>query len=89
MRILALSPQLPWPLYSGTAIRLHGILRELSRRGHEIVLLAAYDGPPLSHDHPVKGFCRQVHFYGLPSSARQARPVLAAFIGDLIEVLRK
>jgi len=83
MRILTISPYLPWPLYSGGAVRLHGILRELSRRGHDIVLLAGYDGPPLTDNHPVKMLCRDVHFYRPPSSARQARPVLAALASVL------
>jgi glycosyltransferase involved in cell wall biosynthesis len=78
MRILVLSPYLPWPLYGGNVVRIYGILRELARRGHEIVLLAGYDGPPLPDDHPVKILCREVRFYRPPSSARQARPVLAA-----------
>jgi polysaccharide biosynthesis protein PslH len=79
MRILVLSPYLPWPLYGGTVVRLHGILRELVRRGHDIVLLAGYDGPPLPDDHPVKRLCREVRFYRPASSLQQSRPVLSAF----------
>jgi glycosyltransferase involved in cell wall biosynthesis len=60
-------------------VRIYNILRELSRRGHEIVLLAGYDGPPLSDDHPVKRVCREVRFYRPPSSARQRRRAVAAF----------
>jgi polysaccharide biosynthesis protein PslH len=79
MRILVLSPYLPWPLYGGTVVRMYGILRELARRGHDIVLLAGYDGPPLSDDHPVKRLCREVRFYRPASSLRQSRPILSAF----------
>lgn len=64
-------------------VRIYGILRELARRGHEITLLAGYDGPPLPDDHPVKILCREVRFYRPPDSARQARPVLAAFASVL------
>jgi len=78
MRILVLSPYLPWPLYGGSVVRLYGILRELSRRGHDIVLLAGYDGPPLPDDHPVKRLCREVCFYRPDPSLQQARPVLSA-----------
>jgi polysaccharide biosynthesis protein PslH len=83
MRILVLSPYLPWPLYGGNVVRIYGILRELSRRGHEIVLLAGYEGPPLADDHPVKILCREVRFYRPPASARQTRPVLAALASVL------
>jgi sugar transferase (PEP-CTERM/EpsH1 system associated) len=78
MRILVLSPYLPWPLYGGNVVRIYGILRELATRGHEIVLLAGYDGPPLRDDHPVKVLCREVLFYRPPASAGRARPVLSA-----------
>lgn len=83
MRILALSPHLPWPLYGGNVVRIYGILRELAGRGHEIVLLAGYGGPPLTDDHPVKILCREVRFYQPPASARQTRPVLAALASVL------
>ncbi|MGA3324953.1 MAG: glycosyltransferase [Terriglobia bacterium] len=83
MRILALSPHLPWPLYGGNVVRIYGILRELAGRGHEIVLLAGYEGPPLADDHPVKILCREVRFYRPPASARQTRPVLAALASVL------
>jgi glycosyltransferase involved in cell wall biosynthesis len=83
MRILALSPHLPWPLYGGNVVRIYGILRELAGRGHEIVLLAGYEGPPLVDDHPIKILCREVHFYRPPASARQAQPVLAALASVL------
>jgi sugar transferase (PEP-CTERM/EpsH1 system associated) len=79
MKILVLSPYLPWPLYGGNLVRIYGILRELAARGHEIVLLAGYDGPPLADDHPVKILCREVRFYKPPESSRQTRPMLAAF----------
>jgi len=83
MRILVLSPYLPWPLYGGNMLRIYNILRELSRRGHDIVLLAGYEGPPLPDDHPVKILCLEVRFYRPPASARQARPVLAALASVL------
>lgn len=83
MRILVLSPYLPWPLHSGNVVRIYGILRGLAGRGHEVVLLAGYDGPPLPDDHPVKILCREVRFYRPPSRARQARPVLAALVSVL------
>lgn len=83
MKILIISPYLPWPLYGGNVVRIYGILRELSKRGHEIVLLAGYNGPPLADDHPVSRLCKEVRFYPPPASARRARPVAAALASVL------
>ncbi len=83
MKILIISPYLPWPLYGGNVVRIYGILRELAKRGHEIVLLAGYEGPPLAGDHPVRRLCREVRFYPPPASARRARPVAAALASVL------
>lgn len=83
MKILIISPYLPWPLYGGNVVRIYGILRGLSKRGHEIILLAGYEGPPLAGDHPVRRLCREVRFYPPPASARRARPVAAALASVL------
>lgn len=79
MKILIVSPLLPWPLYGGNVVRIYGILRELSRRGHDIVLLAGHDNPHLPDDHPVKLLCREVRLYQRSASAKRVRPVVAAF----------
>lgn len=39
MKILMLSPTLPWPLNLGARIRIYHTLRELARAGHEVALL--------------------------------------------------
>ena len=78
MKILALSPLVPWPLHGGNIVRIYGILRELSLRGHEIVLLAGREGPPLPADHPVKILCQDVRVYERSSSARSEQPLVAA-----------
>ncbi len=79
MKILALSPLVPWPLYGGNlVVRIYGILQELSRHGHEIVLLAGSEEPALPLDHPVRVLCRDVILYPRSSSAKQVQPVLAA-----------
>src|SRR5579872_3860414 len=75
MKILVLSPQIPWPLYGGNVVRVYGILKELSRHGHEIVLLAGSEGPPLPADHPLRVLCREVIQYPRPASAKQSHPI--------------
>jgi glycosyltransferase involved in cell wall biosynthesis len=77
MKILVLSPFFPWPLYGGNLIRIFGILKELSCRGHEIFLLAGHSGPAPSPENPVKALCRQVEFYPRPGSSQTSHPVRA------------
>ena len=40
MKILIVSPYIPWPLYSGAVVRIFNISKELSKMGHEIHLMA-------------------------------------------------
>jgi glycosyltransferase involved in cell wall biosynthesis len=78
MRILMLSPYIPWPLNGGPPIRIYHVLRELVRLGHEVVLLAGHDGPPLPAAHPLRTLCREIVTYQPPSSARRASPLVSA-----------
>jgi len=83
MKILVLSPLVPWPLHGGNLVRIYGILQELSRHGHEIVLLAGNEGPPLLADHPVRILCRDVQLYPRSSSAKREQPIVAALTSAL------
>jgi len=78
MRVLALSPYIPWPLNGGPPIRIYYVLRELVRLRHEVVLLAGHDGPPLPATHPLRTLCQKIVTYQPPSSARSAPPILSA-----------
>lgn len=77
MRILVLSPFFPWPLYGGNMIRIFGILKELSCRGHEIFLLAGHSGPAPSPENPVGSLCREMEFYRAPGSSQHSHPLQA------------
>jgi len=77
MKILFLSPYLPWPPGGGPTLRIFGILKELSTRGHEVVLLAGHDGPALAPDSPLAKLCKRIEFYRPPSSSYRAHPVVA------------
>lgn len=77
MRILVLSPYFPWPLYGGNLIRIFGILKELSLRGHEIFLLAGRSGPAPAPDNPVAVLCREVEYYRPPGSSQHSHPFQA------------
>src|ERR1035437_10249132 len=83
MKILVLSPLVPWPLYGGNLVRIYGVLQELARHGHEIVLLAGSEGPQLPADHPVKILCREVQLYPRSSSAKREKPIIAALTSAL------
>lgn len=65
-----LAPYLPWPLHGGGGVRIFHVLKELSRRGHRIVLLAGQQGPPLAPDNVLHSLCEDVQVYDLPSSGR-------------------
>src|SRR5208282_3419765 len=78
MRILMLSPYIPWPLEGGPPIRIYYVLKELVKRGHEVVLLAGHAGPPLPASHPLKSLCNEIATYLPPSGLRPTLPVLAA-----------
>jgi len=78
MRILMLSPYVPWPLDGGSPIRIYYVLRELVRLGHEVVLLAGHDGPPLPATHPLRTLCREIVTYQSPESARSGVPFVSA-----------
>ena len=78
MRVLMLSPYLPWPLTGGPPIRIYFVLRELVRLGHEVVLLAGDDGPPLPPSHPLNSLCGEIVTYRPPSSAHIGSPFLSA-----------
>lgn len=63
MRVLVLSPFLPYPLDNGGAIRVHYILREIARR-HDVTLLCY--GEMDSEAAFVLQFCRAVHTVPTP-----------------------
>lgn len=57
-RILFLTPQLPYPLHQGTALRNFGLINGLAQRGHQVGLLSLTepDQPPV-HDTPLAALC--------------------------------
>ncbi|MFZ6017581.1 MAG: glycosyltransferase [Nitrospirota bacterium] len=70
MRILMISPYFPWPLYGGGSIRIYHVLKELSRRGHRVVLLAGQEGTPLPPGNVLNSLCEDIYIYHLPLRGR-------------------
>jgi len=80
MRILMLSPTLPWPLNMGSKIRIYHVLRELARAGHEVTLLTLAHEPYNSDDlEPLKTYCRELHV--IPA---KNRPRLQAVLKSIV-----
>ncbi len=68
MRILMISPYLPWPLHAGSSVRIFNILKELSQKGHKIVLLGGQEKDKLlPADNVLYSLCEKIYKYDLPS----------------------
>ncbi len=80
MRVLMLSPTLPWPLNMGSKIRLYHILRELARAGHEVTLLAlaheSYTGDDLE---ALKPYCAELYIVPVKHRPRPRAALWAFF----------
>jgi polysaccharide biosynthesis protein PslH len=73
MRILLLTPSLPYPLHQGGAIRNFGIVRGLHDAGHEITLLSFHDDsfPPAST--PLAKLCKTIETVPVPQRTTVTR----------------
>ena len=81
MRLLILTPQLPYPPQQGTTLRNFYLLRELSRR-HDVSLLTFMEsGDELRDDSPLRSLCRAIVTVPAPprrSLAQRAITTLAS-----------
>lgn len=70
MKILIISPYIPWPLYSGSCVRIFNLLKRLSLDGHEIFLLVG-NGDALSITDPeLSKLCKKIYMYKTPGFSR-------------------
>ncbi len=79
MRILILTPQLPYPPRQGTALRNWGLLSGLAR-DHEIWLLSFDENPQAPPAPELRAACRQIDVFAVPErrvSQRLARLLLS------------
>jgi len=79
MRILMISPYLPWPLYGGASVRMFNIIKELTQRGHRIVLVAGERKTQPSSDNISYELCENIYLYELPSIGRLRSIILSLF----------
>lgn len=73
MRLLFLTPQLPYPPHQGTTLRNWGLISHLSRRGHEIALLSFCDDPAAPIPSELSAVCARVETVSVPPRPRSAR----------------
>lgn len=71
MRILIVTASLPYPLASGGAIRVFGILKGLQEAGHQITLLSFGDSDATQT--PLTDICEQLHILPTPSRTKSER----------------
>ncbi|MGQ9889488.1 MAG: glycosyltransferase [Aggregatilineales bacterium] len=90
MRLLLLTPSLPYPPHQGGALRNYGLLRGLSTAGHRITLLSFHDGSPPVECTPLIDLCEAVHTVPTPSRAGAQRlfDLIASGAPDLARRLR-
>ncbi len=85
MKILLLTPDLPYPSESGAALRNMGIVRGLRAARHEVDLLSFHESPAALESNPLADLCAAIHTVPLPARTRRQRltTLLTSFSADL------
>lgn len=73
MKILLLTPDLPYPSESGAAIRNIGIIRGLIEAGHLLTLASFAERPPDPESNPLFQLCESVHTVITPAYGKLKR----------------
>lgn len=73
MRILLLTPDLPYPSESGAAIRNIGIIRGLVEAGHKLTLVSFAERRPKRASNPLFQLCESVHVVNTPGHGKLKR----------------
>lgn len=81
MRILMVTPDIPWPLERGNRVRIHNFLKELSTR-HEVDLLVLPSRADLADiaaaDAALRAWCREIVWAPVPDAHRLQRALVKA-----------
>lgn len=75
MRILLLTPDLPYPSESGAAIRNMGIIRGLAAAGHRLSLVSFAEKAPDKASNPLFELCEEAHIVATPRHGKLKRIV--------------
>ena len=73
MKILLLTPDIPFPSESGAAIRNYGIVRGLHAAGHCITLLTFVEDSVDASSNPLYQLCSAIHTVKLPKRSKATR----------------
>ncbi len=73
MKILLLTPDIPFPSESGGALRNYGIVRGLWAAGHHLTLLTFVEKPVDPASNPLFQLCDAVHTVSLPQHSKLKR----------------
>ena len=73
MKILLLTPDIPYPSQSGAAIRNWGVIRGLAEAGHKTSLLSFRDGQLDSRSEALRDHCGEVISLPLPGRSKLSR----------------
>ncbi len=66
MRVLLLTPALPYPLHQGGAIRNYGLIHGLHHHGHQIWLLSFHDNDTSTKTTPLHDLCEYIETVPTP-----------------------
>ncbi|MBZ0299611.1 MAG: glycosyltransferase, partial [Anaerolineae bacterium] len=85
MRILMLTPALPYPPHQGGALRNYGLIHGLHAAGHDITLLSFNDDASTPNKTPLKDLCSRIETVPTPprSSTQRLRDMLLSAQPDL------
>ncbi|HLV34667.1 MAG TPA: glycosyltransferase [Spirillospora sp.] len=73
MRILMLTPALPYPPHQGGALRNFGLIHGLHAAGHQITLLSFAEGNHVTTNTPLAALCQQIEIIEAPARSAQQR----------------
>ncbi len=80
MRVLMLSPTLPWPLNTGAKLRVYYELRALARAGHQITLLALDEEQVQPEEiRNLKDYCSRLEIVPVKQRTRMRTALKALF----------
>ncbi len=89
MRLLFLSPQLPWPLVSGARLRVYHLLRAAAREHRVDLLSFADDGPSASVPMELRELCGTVELVSAPPRRSPLARVLGAALSPLPDLAER
>lgn len=78
MKLLFLTPQLPYPPHQGTTIRNFNIIKHLAPR-HEITLLSFGTPEELQNTEPLRALCRRIEIAPYPTRTLAQRALTTLF----------